>query len=83
MLASIGISRSKHSGLVSAFRQYFIKTGKIEAEYGDIIGVSFEARQESDYELIPYIDYELALQRWEDAKKFVHRMGLYLLGKNE
>lgn len=83
MLASIGINRSKHTGLVSAFRQYFIKPGLIEVEFGDIIGVSFEARQESDYELIPYIDRELALQRWVDAKKFVNRIESFLMGKSK
>lgn len=55
LLASIGISRSKHSGIISVFREHFIKTGLIEAEFSDILGVGFDARQESDYELVPLI----------------------------
>lgn len=31
LLAGIGIAHSKHSGVISAFRQHFIKSGLIEA----------------------------------------------------
>lgn len=78
LLASIGISRSKHSGIISAFREHFIKTGLIEAEFSDILGVGFDARQESDYELVPLIDRELALKRLHDAQRFVDRVDVYL-----
>jgi len=78
VLASIGIARSKHTGVISAFRLHFIKSGLIEPEFGDILGVSFDARQESDYELIPYIDYDLAIKRYGDAKRFVDRVETYL-----
>jgi len=79
-LASVGVARSKHSGVISAFRQHFIKTGLIEPEFGDILGVSFDARQESDYDLIPAIDRELALKRLEDARRFVERIETHLKG---
>lgn len=78
LLASIGISRSKHSGIISVFREHFIKTGLIEAEFSDILGVGFDARQESDYELVPLIDRELALKRLHDAQRFVDRVDVYL-----
>ena len=55
-----------------------LKSGLIEPEFGDILGVSFDARQESDYELIPYIDYDLAIKRYGDAKRFVDRVETYL-----
>ena len=78
VLASSGIVRSKHSAVISAFRQHFIKTGLIEAEFGDLLGVSFDARQESDYDLIPAVDRELALKRLNDAQRFVERIVAYL-----
>jgi uncharacterized protein (UPF0332 family) len=78
LLASIGIARSKHSGVISAFRERFIKTGLIEAEFGDILGVGFDARQESDYELVPLVNCELALKRLHGAQRFVDRVENYL-----
>lgn len=33
LLATRGLSRSKHSGVVAAFRQHFIRPGLIESEY--------------------------------------------------
>jgi uncharacterized protein (UPF0332 family) len=78
LLASIGIARSKHSGVISAFRERFIKTGLIEAEFGDILGVGFDARQESDYELVPLVNRELALKRLHEAQRFVDRVENYL-----
>ena len=36
LLRTKGIVRSKHSGVIAAFRQHFVKPGLIEVEYGDI-----------------------------------------------
>ena len=77
LLAGIGITRSKHSALISAFRQHFIKAGLIEAEYGNLIAGGFEARQESDYDLLSIIDMEYAAKRYEEAKRFVERLEIY------
>ena len=41
LLASKGISRSKHSGVHSAFGEYFVKTGLIETEYVKMLGHAF------------------------------------------
>ena len=80
-LVSVGIARSKHSAVIAAFRQQFIKPGLIEAEYGDLLGVGFDARQESDYDLIPAIDHDLAAKRLDDAQQFVERIQAYLKGQ--
>src|SRR3972149_9305736 len=45
-----GLERNKHSGVLSLFRQKYVKTGLIEVEYSQIYGTAFEARNESDYE---------------------------------
>ncbi len=74
----MAITRSKHSGVIAAFRENFIKTGLIEVEYGDILGVGFDARQESDYELVPVIDHDLALKRLQDAQRLVDQIEDYL-----
>lgn len=36
LLVTQGLARSKHSGVIAAFRERFVKTGLIEAEYSDI-----------------------------------------------
>jgi len=38
LLLTKDISRSKHSGMIAAFRQYFVKPGLIEAEFSDSYG---------------------------------------------
>jgi uncharacterized protein (UPF0332 family) len=36
LLLTKGISRSKHAGIISAFREHFVKSGLIEVEYSDL-----------------------------------------------
>lgn len=83
LLAGIGIARSKHSGVISAFRQHFIKSGLIEAEYGDYLGVGFNARQESDYELFVRVEADLAMKRLEEARQFVDRVETFIKDRGE
>ena len=78
MLLSEGIKRSKHSGVQSAFRQSFIKSGVIEAEYSDIYGATRDARELSDYELWFMPAEEFTETIIADAERFVARMERYL-----
>jgi uncharacterized protein (UPF0332 family) len=41
---------NKHSGVISAFRQRYIKTGLLPVELSDIIERAFVMRNKSDYE---------------------------------
>ncbi len=50
VLASKKIKRARHSGVQSAFGQYFIKNKTIEAEYNGIYVRVRESRELSDYE---------------------------------
>ena len=52
LLASVGISRSKHSGVHSAFGEYFVKPGLIEAEYAKTLGNAFDSRLDCDYDVL-------------------------------
>jgi uncharacterized protein (UPF0332 family) len=49
LLLSRNISRSKHSGTISAFHRYFIKTGELPYECGKTFGDLFELRGTADY----------------------------------
>jgi len=51
LLLTKDISRSKHSGVVAAFRRHFVKPGLIEPEYSDLYGDVMDARVDSDYEM--------------------------------
>jgi len=78
LLATRGLSRSKHSGVIAAFRQHFVKPGLIEAEYGDSYGRVMDDRHASDYDVEATIEPERAQTDLEDARRFVERMEHYL-----
>ncbi len=49
LLASKGLGASKHSGVLSLFNRYFVKTGEFPIEDGRHLQEAFELRQGSDY----------------------------------
>ncbi len=71
LLVTKGISQGKHSGVISAFRQHFIKTGLIAPEYSKIYGRLMEDRHESDYELGLSVTRDDAQSNLADAERFV------------
>jgi len=44
------IKRHSHQGLISAFGQFFVKTGQVEPRFHKYITEIFDLRQESDYQ---------------------------------
>ena len=78
LLISKSISRGKHSGVHSAFGQYFVKPGLIEAEYSRILVNAFNLRLDSDYEVRPSLSKGLAEDVLRDAERFVERAAIHL-----
>ena len=78
LLASQGISRSKHSGVHSAFGEYFVKAGLIETEYAKMLGHAFDSRLDSDYDITFTAERMLAEDVLRDAQRFVGRAEEYL-----
>jgi len=78
LLASKGISRSKHSGVHSAFGQYFVKPGLIEPQYSRMLINAFNVRLDSDYDVKPLLNRALAEDILRDAQQFVERVAAYL-----
>jgi uncharacterized protein (UPF0332 family) len=78
LLLSQGISRSKHSGVHSAFGQYFVKPGLIEPQYSQMLVNAFRLRLDSDYEVSPSLNKVLAEDNLRDAEQFVERAETYL-----
>jgi uncharacterized protein (UPF0332 family) len=70
MLATKGLERSKHSGVIAAFRQHFVKTGIIEPEYSDFYGQAMDERHFADHES-GALSLESASENLEHAERFV------------
>ncbi len=77
-LESIGVKRDKHRGVISAFGEQFVKTGKINREIGRTFSQVERDREESDYSAIPAIDNTLAQTRLSEARQFVAAVQHYL-----
>jgi len=78
MLATKGLARNKHSGVMSAFRQYFVKTNKIEKDFSNIYGRVFEDRNISDYDIHLAVEVDQVSKNLDDAKRFVERVDEFL-----
>jgi uncharacterized protein (UPF0332 family) len=78
LLVSKGISRSKHSGVYSAFGQYFVKPGLIEPQYSQMLVNAFNVRLDSDYDVRPTLNRAVAEDILRDAHQFVERATAYL-----
>ena len=48
-LASLGESRSKHSGVIAAFGRLVVREGRLDEEFGQILRSLFERRNVFDY----------------------------------
>ena len=78
LLATQGISRSKHSGVIAAFRQHFVKPGQIENEYSQMYAQVMDDRHSGDYDVTTSINPERAQTDLVYAQRFVARMTRYL-----
>jgi uncharacterized protein (UPF0332 family) len=71
LLASKGLGASKHSGVLSLFNRYFIKTGEFPLEDGRHLQEAFELRQGSDYREFVRITLEQAQETLAKAGVFL------------
>lgn len=78
MLELEGLERSKHFGVISLFRQKYVKTGLIEIEYSDIYGQAIDTRNEGDYERSSFPSQAEAKKMIEGAQQFVARIEKFL-----
>ena len=77
LLSSKGIVRSRHSGVISAFGEYFVKTGLIEADFLQMLCHAFDSRLDSDYDLSFVADRSEAEDILVNAHRFVERVERY------
>jgi uncharacterized protein (UPF0332 family) len=69
LLALISLDSRKHSGVISFFDRYYVKTGIIEKEFSHIIHSAFDIRQVTDYEDYIIPTSEQAKQQFDNATK--------------
>ena len=78
LLKSVGVERSKHSGIVSAFGEHFVKPGLIDPKFSRMLIRAFESRNDTDYDIHFLVDAELSRIRLQDAQAFVQQIEAYL-----
>jgi uncharacterized protein (UPF0332 family) len=69
-----GLEFSKHSGVIAAIHQRFIKTGRIEKEFGKGLNWLFELRSIGDYGVTNHVPAADAEQAISTAMDFLQRV---------
>lgn len=77
VLLTLDLVRAKHSGVQSAFHEYFVKEKRFEPEYGTIFDHSRKYREGADYKSWRFTQ-EKAEKIVADCEKFFVRMERYL-----
>lgn len=73
LLASKGLGASKHSGVLSLFSRYFVKTGEFPVEDGRHLQRAFDLRQGGDYREFVQITLEQVQETIAEAEIFLGR----------
>lgn len=78
LLLTEGLSVRSHSGLVNLFGLHFVRTGKIEQEFGRFLSDLKDKRENGDYEIYSAIERKTAEEAVVNAGKFLQRVRTYL-----
>ncbi len=78
LLFSKGKSFGKHSAVLAAFRQYFIKTSEFDKKWSDAYRLVMESRHTADYALYEYLEKDDAVEMIAKAKEFVEEVKKWL-----
>lgn len=71
LLALVGLDSRKHSGVISYFDRYFVRSGIFDREFSRIAHNSFDVRQASDYQDFYLISEAQARTQLEHCMKFI------------
>jgi uncharacterized protein (UPF0332 family) len=81
LLLTLDMTRSKHVGVLAAFREHFVKPGTFPIEDSHAYGEAFELRNITDYEMLGQADRIQAHAAVERASRFIERCETYLTPK--
>ena len=83
LLSTKGADSSKHSGIISLFNQFFVKTGIVDKRMGRILAEAKEMREDSDYEDFVVVSNEEVEKQIKDAEVFIEEIEEVLKKKDE
>jgi len=78
LLFSKGKTYGKHSAVLAAFRQYFIKTGEFDKKYSDDYEFIMDSRHTADYDLFDTVDRDDAVAVLEKAQGLIEEARKWL-----
>jgi len=78
VLALDGVDFKKHSGVISYFRENYIKTNVFDSLYSDIIGKASIIRGKSDYEDFYFATAAEAKEQVDNALVFYNAVAEYI-----
>jgi uncharacterized protein (UPF0332 family) len=81
LLLTLDIARSKHAGVLAAFREHFVKPGTFPVQDSHAYGEAFELRNVTNYEMVGEADSAQAHAAVEHARRFVNRCEDYLAAR--
>ncbi len=82
LLKTKGLSFSKHTAVLSAFRRYFIKTGVFRTAYSDLYKRLFDLRHTSDYDILTMVDAGEVKKHLHETTVFVDEVESWLRQHN-
>lgn len=82
LLFAKGMSFGKHSAVLSAFRQHFIKTGELDVKWSEVYQRIMSHRQTGDYDINLRIEQGQAINDVNDAGAFVEEAKSWLRKQN-
>lgn len=74
LLSLVKLDSGKHSGVISLFDKYFIKTGIFDKRYSKIVHSAFDTRQDYDYEDFSTPTEIEANSQFNDAQVFIAKV---------
>ena len=81
LFISDNVSAHTHSGLISRFGQYYIKTGVLPLEYGRFVARLFQLRQRADYNFTYEISEHDVADLYEPTKSLIDAV-IFLIRTN-
>ena len=74
LLLKEGMEFSKHSGVIAAIHKQFIKTGKLETQFGKDLNWLFELRSVGDYGVTVHVPQREAENAIDAARHFIQKI---------
>lgn len=74
VLALVQLDSSRHSGVLSYFDQYFVRTAVFDKTLSKIAHLAFDSRQDSDYEDFYMPSEKDAQKQFENATRFINEI---------